>query len=152
MGQQELETFTKGMYQRVNSKWNQHRLDLATGECGFSVLSGPPIYQPDLMIIGENPGYGAGDHGPHIEDTWPVKSHIEDAEWPLAVRLRNIFENAGLTSVLRNSIQTNFLFFKSTSLGSGTRYVWNDNPHALRSELVAFCQNELKQFIRLSQP
>lgn len=152
MGQTDMERYAARMYERVNQLWRARGCDIFDGACGFSILSGPPIYSPGMMIIGENPGFGADDHQPHVEASWPAQSHIADAQWPLARKLRSIFASGRLRNVLHGSMQSNFQFFKSSSIDRPSRYQWNDLPVPLRDELAGFCAGELAGYVEVSEP
>lgn len=112
------------LYDWVNKLWVEHGDDLFGGACGFSVLSGPPIERALVMIIGANPEFGADDNQPSVEKTWPARSYIQDAQWSLARKIRAIFAEAGRSSSLDRAVQTNFLFFKTTTikLADDSRY------------------------------
>lgn len=152
MKQRELEHYAVTMYERVNDLWSRRGNEIFDGACGFSVLSGPPIYRPKLMIIGENPGFGADDHEPHVERRWPEQSHITDASWILARKLRAIFDTGRHRNLLNTAIQTNFQFFKSSYIDKPSRFRWNSLPSLLRSELKIFCLHELTGYVRISEP
>jgi hypothetical protein len=146
--------YTEQMYARVNQKWEKHEAELFNGECGFSILGSPPSLQPTLMIIGENPGFGASDvgRGPRIESSWPPDSYLDGPTWSFKDRLAQLFEGAGREEVLRSAVVTNFLFFKSGSLTREGAWRWSSLPSSLCRELEAFCQQELRGFIDLSAP
>jgi hypothetical protein len=74
MGQKETEDYARSMYERVNQKWRDTGAKIFDGACGFSILGGPPVFGPELMVAGGNPGFGARDHQPHIEVSWPKRS------------------------------------------------------------------------------
>jgi hypothetical protein len=152
MSQAETEDYARGMYERVNAMWLHRGPKIFDGSCGFSILSGPPVFRTELMIIGENPGFGASDHTPHVEATWPEHSHMLDAEWPLAKRLHSIFDSGGQLILLHKAVQTNFQFFKSISIKKPSRYRWYDVPVALRDELGCFCRQELAGLVKVSEP
>lgn len=154
MALQEVEDFARGMYTRVTDLWTRHRQDLSTGECGYALISGPPQYRPKLMIIGENPGFGAGDVGlkAHEESTWPAASYLPTADWKLAIKLRAMFAEAELLGLHDGAIMTNFLFFKSSSLAKAEPRAWADNDPKLRKTLEHACITELETFIQISEP
>jgi len=154
MALQEVQDFTRGMYARVTSLWTKHRHDLSTGECGYALISGPPQYQPKLIIIGENPGFGVEDVGlaAHEEATWPDTSYLPTANWKLANKLRAMFADAGLLRLHNEAIMTNFHFFKSGSVAKDEPRAWADNDPKLRQTLEQACVTELREFIRLSEP
>ncbi|MBA2935648.1 hypothetical protein HZF05_16310 [Sphingomonas sp. CGMCC 1.13654] len=154
MSELDIHAYARGLYGRVNEMWGKHREDLFGGACGFDVLSGPPAYRPAVMIIGANPGFGAHDHRPSEDTTWPVTSYISEAQWPLAIKIRSIFAEAGRSDALDTAIQTNFLFFKSSSInaGPGSRYPWSDVAPMVRMKLERWSAEEIKDLIRVLEP
>lgn len=149
-----IPAYVRGLYERVNVMWRMHREDLFGGACGFDVLSGPPAYRPAVMIIGANPGFGAHDRGPSEDATWPATSYISEAQWPLAIKIRSIFAEAGRSGALDTAIQTNFLFFKSSSImpGPGSRYPWRDIAPSVRMQLERWSAEEIRELIRVLEP
>ncbi len=150
--EQNLTQRVQGIYDRVNALWGLHKADLFGGACGFSILSGPPEFEPSLMIIGANPGFGADDTEPHIEVSWPAASYIADADWTLARKLRAIFATAERPEALKACLQTNFLFFKSSSLGRDGRYPWLAVSPSIRATLEQRCSEEVIELIRNVKP
>jgi len=142
------------LYGRVNELWSEHRDDLFGGACGFSVLSGPPIERPQVMIIGANPGFGVDDDQPCVEETWPARSYIQDAQWPLARKIRAIFAEAGRSSHLERAVQTNFLFFKSSTIkfADDSRYPWEAVASGVRTKLERWCADEVEELVGALEP
>jgi hypothetical protein len=50
MGQAELEDYAHGMCGHVNNKSRDNASIIFDGACGFSILSGSPIFAPDTRI------------------------------------------------------------------------------------------------------
>lgn len=146
------EGFASGMYERINALWRERGSEIFNGACGFSIISGPPVLEPPLMIIGANPGFGASDHEPKVETTWPRRSYIPTADWDLARRLRKIFGTGDRLGLLEGAIQTNFQFFKSASIEKPSRYRWFDLPKRLRHDLDAVCTDELSGLVKATSP
>ena len=142
------------LYGRVNKLWLEHRDDLFGGACGFSVLSGPPIERPSVMIIGANPGFGADDNQPSVEETWPARSYIQDAQWSLARKIRAIFAEAGRSSDLDRAVQTNFLFFKSSTIkfADDSRYPWEAVAFGVQTKLERWCAHEVEELVSILEP
>ncbi|RNJ61507.1 MAG: hypothetical protein EDM03_15505 [Porphyrobacter sp. IPPAS B-1204] len=142
------------LYGRVNELWLEHRDDLFGGACGFSVLSGAPIERPPVLIIGANPGFGADDNQPCVERTWPARSYIQDAQWPLARKVRAIFAEAGRSSDLDRAVQTNFLFFKSSTIkrADDSRYPWEAVASGVRTKLERWCAREVEELVNVLEP
>jgi hypothetical protein len=150
--EQNLTQRVQGIYDRVNALWRLHESDLFSGACGFSILSGPPVPRPSLMLIGANPGFGVDDHEPRLEASWPPTSYIGDADWTLARKLRSIFAEAKRPEALKTSLQTNFLFFKSSSLSREGRYPWLSVSPSTRAFLEHRCSEEVIELIKNLRP
>ncbi len=157
MSKTDLTAYAEDLYRRVGDIWNERKHELFNGQCGYSLLSGPPLYEPDLMIIGANPGFGKADVGgkPHTEPTWPERSYINDAQlsnWRLAHRIRDLFSSEALKPMLENAMQTNFQFFASGSVSRASPLRWDALPEGIKSDLKTFCQNEITKLVYLSKP
>lgn len=143
----------KALYERTYALWRGLEGQYPTWECRYSILYGPPITKPELMIIGSNPGFNASDLYDEEVLTWPGKNEYLAKDWPLAVRLRSLFESAGIPDALAQSVRTNRLFFKSKSLGRHpTRLGWQDNPASIRQDLEAYCSAECEKLMAILRP
>ncbi len=140
------------MYERINALWQERRSEIFDGACGFSLISGPPMLNPALMIVGANPGFGVSDYQPKIELSWPHRSYIPTGDWDLARRLLKIFGAGDGLGLLTGAVQTNFQFFKSASIKTPSRYRWFDLPALLRRDLDAACTKELSGFVDATSP
>ena len=147
-----LRNYATQMYAQVNEKWAAVGPDIFGGACGFALLSGPPVLQPALMLIGSNPGFSLKDDGAHIEKNWPATSWIPDADWDFTRKLKSIFQAADALEAYNGCILTNFLFFKSSSLSRQGRYGWLNVPAQLREDLEKFCYETLSGYVAASRP
>jgi hypothetical protein len=152
MSQQQLERYARAMYARTNALWAQRGPEVFGGDCGFSILSGPPLVEPPVMVSGANPGFGDDDHEPHLATGWPERSHVDDASWMLARKLRTIFDGPILRPMLSGAMQCNFNFFASSSIARESRYRWDDLPPALRADLESHSAAELRGYVAESRP
>ncbi|NHA14602.1 hypothetical protein [Thioalkalivibrio sp. XN279] len=148
-----LGEYCTDLYQRTYTLWRGLEGRYATWECRYSILYGPPVANPELMIIGSNPGFNTSDLYDAEVLTWPRKNEYLAKHWPLAVRLRSLFESAGAPGALAQSVGTNRLFFKSKSLGRHpTGLGWQDNPASIRRDLEAYCSAECEKLMAVLQP
>lgn len=142
-----LEDFTSGMYARVTAEWKRSQPMLRQhGDWGFAILSSPARFRPTMMILGENPGFGKDDDGPH-EDSLPSENSYIDADWRLARILRQLFADAGITEMLHGAVIANFQFFKSPNLRD-----WAKISPPLRRNLEAASLREIEQLVYLTEP
>ena len=143
----------KALYERTHALWRSLEGQYPTWECRYSILYGPPITKPELMIIGSNPGFNASDLYDEEVLTWPGKNEYHTKDWPLAARLRSLFQSAGVPDALAQSVGTNRLFFKSKSLGRHpTGLGWQDNPASIRQDLEAYCSAECERLMAVLHP
>lgn len=144
---------SQGMYKRTYHLWHRLKDQYPTWKCRYSILYSPPVFEPDLVILGLNPGYNPHDLYDDEIHTWPSSNEYIHKDWPLARKLRAIFSNAGLSQNLKNSVGSNLLFFKSRSKQKHESGLgWSDNPSAIRKILEDHCKQELFDFIRLARP
>lgn len=149
-----VEVEVKEVYARIAAAWEQHKGRLFDGACGYSILGSRPLLTPKLLILGENPGFGAEDfgNGPHIYDQWPDASYLDGETWPLKDRLREMFRSAKLEDVLREAVLSNFLFFKSSSHSRESNYRWSSLDASLRHDLERLCLKEVKALTLALRP
>ncbi len=143
----------RDLYTRTQILWDSLEGKYPTWHCRFSILYGPPMYKPDLLILGSNPGFDPDDLYDEEILTWPTHNEYTTQNWKLATKLQSIFAEAGLENLLERSLGTNRLFFKSKSLkrhksGLG----WADNAQNVRNQLEKYCANELEKLIQLLEP
>lgn len=151
--QNQLDAYCESVYLRTQEFWNRLRGELPTWGCRFSILYGPPVPNPDLMIIGANPGFNPEDLYDDEIRTWPTANEYWMQQWPLAVQLRKMFAAAGAESQLQNAVGTNLLFFKSRSLGKHESGLgWEDNPGPVRRQVEDFCREEVLGLMDALQP
>ncbi len=149
----EVTTYCENLYSRTRALWRSFNGQYPTWKCRFSILYGPPIFRPDLLIVGRNPGFNAADLYDEEILTWPRKNEYTNKNWPLATKLRSIFSNADLESLLEQSLGTNQLFFKSKGIGRHeTGLGWANNPLDVRRQLEAYCVHELERLVQRLEP
>ena len=151
--EREVTTYCEDLYSRTRALWRSLEGQYPTWKCRFSILYGPPVFRPDLLIVGSNPGFNADDLYDEEILTWPGKNEYTNKNWPLATKLRSIFSDAGLEAVLEKSLGTNQLFFKSKGVDRHeTGLGWADNPLDVRRQLEAYCAHELERLVRELEP
>lgn len=80
--------------------------------------------------------------------------HIQDARWPLARKIRAIFDGAGRSWNLDRAVQTNFLFSKSSTIkrAEGSRYPWEAVASSVRTKLERWCAREVGVLVSILEP
>lgn len=148
----DLKALYEDLYIQVQQYW-EHKLSVLprTGELKFGIFYSPVRHRPALMIIGANPGFDADDD---TKDPPPENLFYEDPppkgrkkeQWTIAPALRKLFRLADREEILRCSVVTNLLFFKSRCLGRDQKECrgWRDNGNArARSEIESYCQDKV---------
>lgn len=127
-------------------EWLQKIYDEANKEAeriqsGMAIMYSYPYSEPDLMVIGDNPGGSTGDHSP----TWPKEGSHEYFlyNYPLAVKMRKIFAGDKLTDLLRKSVKFNRNFFQSPDLEALKKYNLNT---------FEWCRPRVRQIIEQLKP
>lgn len=149
----EIRKYCEGLYNRTFNLWRSLEGQYPTWACRFSILYGPPIFRPDLLIVGRNPGFDPDDLYDEEIMTWPRANEYTNKQWLLAKKLRKIFDDAGKGSLLARSLGTNQLFFKSKGIERDESGLgWKDNPLAIRRQIETFCSDELSNLIGFLEP
>ena len=154
MSQTETEACAVHMYAETREFWDARHLEILDGACGYGILGTPPKYAADLLILGENPGFGSRDLAPHLPELWPPNGKVLHDEWALGRAMNEIFSSEQLRSVANNSMMANFLFFASSSIKSSaaSRYPWENVAPPLRNEIDKFCAQQLEKFVQVAKP
>ena len=110
----EAEDFAGSVIDIVHSIWKKESEEYPAG---YAVFYSPVRINPELMIIGLNPG---GDHlcfsknkETLISDGTPMEYVRDKESYPLARKTTALFESIGLMDLLANSLKTNLNFFRS---------------------------------------
>ena len=114
---------------------------------GYSVFYSPVVMHPGLMVIGYNPGGGSDSFDPTREQQLSTKHDYFVSDYPLARRMRRLFESIGKTSLLASSVKTNMIFFRTRNVDE-----WNSIELRIRKDLRRFCLEKNIELIRIIQP
>lgn len=119
----DLNAFCEDLYGEVQQYWEDKRNVLPrTWELKFGIFYSPVRYRPTLMIIGANPGFDTDDDTKappqkNLFYEWLPPEPRKSDHWQIARVLRGLFPQAHQEEMLRDSVVTNLLFFKSRCLG-----------------------------------
>lgn len=121
---------------------------------GFAVFYSPVKENPEYMLIGINPG---GDKGAFDEEReLKIRSEHEYfvETYPLARKMRALFEKAGLERELKESVKTNLIFFRSECFRKkkNCNDVWNNIEPNLRQTMESFCKEKILELIEIIKP
>lgn len=151
----DLGEWAKQICSRVGNKWKTTRekypeLDLLAA--GWSVFYSPIRIYPALMIIGINPG---GEKNDFTEECLPANHSYLTHNYPLAKKMKCLFEDMGHLQLLGESVKLNLLFFRSRSVTSRQpedQRCWKTLPRPLRMELEVFCSDIVLEIISKLKP
>lgn len=115
---------------------------------GYKVLYGPPLVRSPAFFLGLQ--VGDIDGGPEQGEregervTWPAVTEYATAWWPLARKLRHIFE----VDFLKTTTGSNINFFRSR----GVSTYRTDVPLALRKKCEKFSQERARTLVQVTNP
>ncbi len=128
------------LYQETRKHWEENGSD----KNGFSIFYSPVIMNPNIMIIGYNPG---GDEKSFDESKIGIipKEHeyfSPDGNYPMAKKMRKIFEDKEMTTKLESSVKFNFIFFRSK----------DTKKLKIDASLMKFCKDTTQEIIETLKP
>lgn len=124
------------LYNQTKELWEQKGKDPK----GFAIFYSPIILNPTVALIGYNPG---GDETSFEETniTVPPENEYLTADYPMAKKVRKIFEAGDIVWALKDSIKFNLIFFRSKN-GKDI----NDK------EIIQFCEQKVLEILREIKP
>lgn len=97
----------------------RQELDLTDG---LEIFCSPIIFKPKVLFIGDNPG---GSKGNISQGPPNVHDYVVDDNYLMAERMKSIFHSGFLTSILKDSVKINRVFFQSPDIDSlASRGLW----------------------------
>lgn len=120
------------LYNETKELWKQKGKDPK----GFAIFYSPVILNPTIALLGYNPG---GDEKSFSETniSVPTKNEYLTADYPLAKKVRKIFEEGDLMWALRDCVKFNLVFFRSKKEKD-----INDN------EIIQFCEQKVLNILK----
>ncbi len=113
-------TFGQSVVDRVHSMWENNRSRYPKG---YGVFYSHVHFQPELMLIGLNPG-GNDDAAGKKEQIMSKHEKMEyilnkdNSEYPIAGKTVDVFESIGQLHLLEQSVKINENFFRSRNIKS----------------------------------
>ncbi len=151
MAETELNQWEKNFYQDLNSKWeNWGKENEYIQKNGFALFYSPVIPNPDLMIIGLNPGtddnpFNPAKEAPGYHDYFEFEGTKDD--YKMAKQMRKLFKD-DLADKLQKSVKLNRLFFRSHNYAT-----WINNvDKELRINIENYCLVIVKKIITRLKP
>ena len=150
METQEIEEWGEKLTQDVCQHWETWKNDYSFSKSGFAVFYSRPRLNPDLLILGFNPG---GD-----ENAFDLKRDSRlpdfhdyfqdgDGDYRLAQKMRGLFKDIDKEETLKNSVKLNLIFFRSTDKNQ-----WNQINRPLRQEMEKYCLSKVREVIKVLNP
>lgn len=140
------ESIQEEVYEEWKSQFKEHNP-------GFRVFYGPVFPEPEILILGYQPGGDPGDFArDHLERyengdfSLPEQNEYETKNYEFASRIREkIFNDR--QNYLSESIGSNAIFFRSESIKK-----WKEVPIGRRREMEEFSINKVKEMIDVLNP
>ncbi len=151
MTETELKQWEKGLYQGLNSKWKDWgKENEYIQKNGFALFYSPVVPNPDLMIIGLNPGtdddpFNPVKEAPDYHDYFEFEG--QKADYKMAKQMRKLFKE-DLAGKLQKSVKLNRLFFRSHNYAT-----WKKNvDKELLVNIENYCLGIVKNIIEELKP
>jgi hypothetical protein len=156
----DLKAFREDLYREVKQCWENNQNAIPqTRNLKFGIFYSPVRCRPALMIVGANPGFDTDDDTmcPPSENLFYHPVGRNPDHWKIAPVLRDYFQKTHHAEILRDSVVTNLLFFKSRCLGKDRNVDrcqgWRDNPNAkARRAIEVYCRNKVEEIVRRLNP
>lgn len=145
-----VQEWADGILKETLTKWEElRRKSKAVDKYGFQVFYSPVRINPDLMIIGYNPG--GGESAFHPERDSSIHSITEheyfENDYPLARKMKDLFKAIGKTKLLKNSVKLNLIFFRTLNVTQLSSF-----DKGLKREIEAFCFQKVRETIDTLKP
>lgn len=144
----DLNQWSDSLLRETYNKWSSLEGKYEFWKSGFAVFYSPVYENPDLMIIGYNPG---GDSDTFNEkEALLIPEEHEYFKWnyPLAKKMREtIFNKINKTDLLRKSIKLNLIFFRSNN-----KKCFTSISREVRKDIEQFCHGKVREIIIPTKP
>jgi hypothetical protein len=144
----DIERWAKGIREETLGKWDSLKDKYNFSKYGFDVFYSPIFENPDLMILGYNPG---GDEDSNFTPESALATRLEHEyfteNYRLAVMMKTIFHKIDKIELLRKSVKLNLIFFRSRNKN---QYI--TIPKNIRNEMEEFCFDKINQIISRLNP
>jgi hypothetical protein len=138
------EIFFIEIMKEVDQEWFKFRDKLKKG---YAVFYSPPRINPELMIIGFNPGGDEKAFNRCRENKFPQGHEYLKENYPMAKKMKELFKNMGTLELLQNSVKLNLIFFRSKATDE-----WKAIEKTTRNHLEEFCLNKVEYIIMKLEP
>lgn len=142
----DIDQWAKQFHRELREKWEELHKREPRMEHGFQGFYSPVVHHPELMVLGLNPGGSKDDFDIADCENIPDIHSYYQYNYPLAKKMRNIFEGP-LEPILKNSVKTNVIFFRSKNMNE-----WYRLTPAIREEAEKFCNQKVSELITTLKP
>lgn len=149
-----LEEWAEELRKKVCLKWREYENKLPKG---FELFYSPVRLNPDVMIIGFNPGGDLKDARECSDKPEPLpeqhgyitygRQEPGKDSYRIAIRMYELFSKIGHEKTLQNSVKFNLIFFRSHNITE-----WNSIDDTIRKDLEGFCHQKVRHIIDTLQP
>lgn len=146
MNPDDISLWAKQFHHELRLKWEELYKKEPKLEHGFQGFYSPVSYQPELMVLGLNPGGSKNDFDIRDCEDIPLIHSYYEYKYPLAEKMKSFFEGS-LEPLLRNSVKTNVIFFRSKNMDE-----WYKLNPVIRKEAEDFCNQKVLELINTLKP
>lgn len=139
MKNKKLISWGNNLLDGLNTKWNNVPESILAG---FTIFYSPIRFRPNLLLVGDNPG---GDELVRQEKL-PVEHEYFKYNYAIAYAMKNkIFTGERLNHLLKDSVKTNRIFFKTKNLKQFNELIDSKN-------MESYCFEILEGIIKVLEP
>jgi hypothetical protein len=142
-----LEKWASNLVSDVHNQWKSLQEKHGCFSSGYSVFYSPVSSNPALMVIGFNPGGGADSFDETKANQIPQEHDYFVHDYALAKKMRDLFSSIGKSDLLKNSVKTNLIFFRTKSQDD-----WNAVEPVVRKQIEMYCRDKVLEMIEVMKP
>lgn len=139
----DVQSWAEALTAEVDRTWQEH----SGLKAGYAVFYSPVRLNPDVLIVGLNPGGDENSFDRASAIKIPSSHEYLTADYPMAVKVRKLFEDIGYRSALESSVKLNLLFFRTRNIQD-----WRKIEPAVRDPLEKFCKTKVVEIVRTLRP
>ena len=141
----QLDEIAAAIYDETRDLYEEIAPQLKNGAAqGYKVLYGRPLVQPPVFFLGMQVGAVATSQRGNEQKTWPLVTEYAVADWPLAQRLREIYEIEFLSGCTGSNVN----FFRARNDAEYQR----DVPADVRDRCEGFSRGGVWRLIKAIKP